>query len=46
MTRLVLDAESGQVHYGLRLPGAEVAPERGSQHCQHCLKLLALHENH
>jgi uncharacterized protein (DUF58 family) len=45
MTRLVLDAEGGQGHYGLRLPGVEVAPERGSSHCQHCLKLLALYEH-
>lgn len=44
MTRLVLDAEAGHSHYGVRLPGVEVAPERGNQHLQHCLKLLALHE--
>jgi uncharacterized protein (DUF58 family) len=43
MTRLVLDAEAGPCQYGLRLPGLEIAPERGHQHCQHCLKALALH---
>ena len=43
MTRLVLDAEASQRHYGLRLPHVDIAPDHGSRHYQQCLKALALH---
>ena len=44
MTRLVIEAEASHRNYGLRLPHSEIAPERGNQHYQHCLKALALYE--
>ncbi len=31
------------VHYGLRLPGRDIAPDRGEAHRQTCLEALALH---
>jgi uncharacterized protein (DUF58 family) len=31
------------VHYGLRLPGVEIAPGRGEAHRGACLQALALH---
>ena len=40
----VLAAERGGAHYGLRLPGREVAPGRGDVHRAACLEALALHE--
>ncbi|UCB53874.1 MAG: DUF58 domain-containing protein [Thiotrichales bacterium] len=43
MARLVIDAEAGQWHYGLRLPGVEISPDHGVRHYQHCLKTLALY---
>jgi uncharacterized protein (DUF58 family) len=40
----VLAAErGGGVHYGLRLPGIELAPGRGDAHAAACLQALALH---
>jgi uncharacterized protein (DUF58 family) len=38
----VLAAERGGTHYGLRLPGAEIAPARGDAHRTACLEALAL----
>ena len=46
MTRLVLRAEAEQRHYGLRLPGTEIAPDKGNDHLQRCLKMLALYGTH
>jgi uncharacterized protein (DUF58 family) len=43
MTRLVMDAEAGQRHYGLRMPNTELTPGHGSRHYQQCLKTLALY---
>ena len=40
----VLAAERGGAHYGLRLPGREIAPARGESHRTACLEALALHE--
>src|SRR5882672_3125527 len=39
----VLDAERAGVHYGLRLPGVEIAPGRGEAQSGACLQALALH---
>ncbi len=38
----VLDAEAAGATYGLRLPGAELDPERGARHQAACLAALAL----
>lgn len=38
----VLAAERMGAHYGLRLPGVEIAPARGDAHRAACLKALAL----
>jgi uncharacterized protein (DUF58 family) len=38
----VLAAERGGAHYGLRLPGVEIAPARGDAHRTACLEALAL----
>lgn len=40
----VLAAERDGAHYGLRLPGAEIAPGRGEAHRAACLEALALYE--
>jgi uncharacterized protein (DUF58 family) len=40
----VLEAERGGALYGLRLPSAEIAPNRGDAHCATCLQALALYE--
>ena len=40
----VLAAERTGVHYGLRLPGAEIPPGRGELHRAACLQALALYE--
>ena len=40
----VLAAERAGAHYGLRLPGSEIAPARGDAHRAACLEALALHE--
>jgi uncharacterized protein (DUF58 family) len=38
----VLAAERSGAHYGLRLPGVEIAPARGDSHAAACLQALAL----
>lgn len=43
LCRWLLDAESGGLLYGLRLPGVEIAPGNGLQHRERCLAALALH---
>jgi uncharacterized protein (DUF58 family) len=40
----VLAAERAGAHYGLRLPGVEIAPARGDTHCGACLQALALYQ--
>lgn len=42
LARWVLDAEGAHASYGLRLPGARIAPSRGPGHQYACLKALAL----
>ena len=44
LTGWVLAAERGGAHYGLRLPGIELAPGRGDAQRAACLEALALHE--
>jgi uncharacterized protein (DUF58 family) len=39
----VLAAERDGIHYGLRLPGVEIAPAHGEPHAASCLKALALY---
>jgi len=39
----VLAAERAGAHYGLRLPGVEIAPARGDLHRAACLQALALY---
>jgi uncharacterized protein (DUF58 family) len=39
----VLAAERGGAHYGLRIPGTELAPARGDSHAAACLQALALY---
>ncbi|HYR36758.1 MAG TPA: DUF58 domain-containing protein [Burkholderiales bacterium] len=41
----VLEAERSGVHYGLRLPGVEIAPGRGDAQRAACLQALALYED-
>jgi len=40
----VLAAERSGAHYGLRLPGTELAPARGDAHRSACLEALALYQ--
>ena len=40
----VLAAERAGAHYGLRLPGSEIAPRRGDSHSAACLQALALYQ--
>jgi len=40
----VLAAERSGAHYGLRLPGVELAPARGDAHRTACLEALALYQ--
>lgn len=42
LTRWVLDADTQGLHYGLRLPGSEMAPGQGRKHRAECLRALAL----
>jgi uncharacterized protein (DUF58 family) len=42
LCRWVLDAEHGQMEYGLRLPGTVVNPGSGVEHQHRCLEALAL----
>jgi uncharacterized protein (DUF58 family) len=41
LTRLVIDAEAEGRSFGLRLPGIELPPTTGEDHCQRCLAVLA-----
>ena len=41
----VLAAERSGTHYGLRLPGVEIAPGRGDAHHATCLQALALYHS-
>ena len=43
LARWVVDAEAGGERYGLTLPGAEFAPNRGPEHRHRCLAALALY---
>lgn len=43
LTRWVIDAESKNLTYGLRLPGKFIPPASGSAHRAECLMALALH---
>ena len=40
----VIAAERAGARYGLRLPGGQLAPDRGDAHRAACLEMLALHE--
>ena len=42
LTRWVLDADRRGLHYGLRLPDAELPPSHGVAHRAECLRALAL----
>lgn len=42
LTGLVVQADDAGLNYGLRLPGVEIAPARGSAHRLDCLTALAL----
>jgi uncharacterized protein (DUF58 family) len=42
MTRWVLDAEIESMRYGIELPAARIAPDRGPSHRAACLEALAL----
>ncbi len=41
----VLQAEAGQMHYGLAIPGARIDPHRGLDHRNQCLNALALFDD-
>lgn len=43
LTQMVIDANSKDYHYGLRLPEVEIAPDIGNAHYHQCLKQLALY---
>ena len=43
LTGWVLGAEQAGLHYGLRLPGREIAPGSGDTHRTACLEALAMH---
>ena len=44
LCRAILDAEKGNIRYGLRLSnGVNINPNQGKAHCHHCLKALALY---
>ena len=42
LARWVVDAEAHGERYGLTLPGAQIAPDRGPEHRHRCLAALAL----
>ncbi|MEO7345298.1 MAG: DUF58 domain-containing protein, partial [Methylotenera sp.] len=42
LTRWVLDANSQQLKYGLRLPNKSINPNTGDSHYHQCLTALAL----
>jgi uncharacterized protein (DUF58 family) len=41
LTRLVIDAETAGLSFGLRLPGVELPPMAGQDHAHRCLAILA-----
>jgi uncharacterized protein (DUF58 family) len=41
LCRWILDSETAQNPYGLRIPGTEITPARGAQHRSACLRALA-----
>lgn len=43
LTRWILDADAQGLHYGLRLPGLELAPNHGLRHRTESLRALALY---
>jgi uncharacterized protein (DUF58 family) len=43
LARWVVDAEAARLTYGLRLPGASIAPGQGPAHRHQCLRALALY---
>ena len=43
LVRWVLDADEQSLHYGLRLPGSEIAPQHNGIHRAECLRALALY---
>jgi uncharacterized protein (DUF58 family) len=43
LTRWVLDCESGDIRYGLRLGAVTIEPDHGEAHCEHCLTALAIY---
>lgn len=42
LCRWVIECHAGGLHYGLRLPGVEIAPSGGDAHRDRCLQVLAL----
>ncbi|OIQ90493.1 hypothetical protein GALL_275730 [mine drainage metagenome] len=44
LTRWVCDADAAGAYWGLRLPGAALAPARGGEHYRACLRALALYD--
>lgn len=44
LTRWVLEAHVAALHFGLRLPGIEIAPASGTTHRNRCLEALALYQ--
>jgi len=42
LCRMVIDADSQNISYGLHLPGTSISPSSGLRHKQVCLKALAL----
>ncbi|MDB6089707.1 MAG: hypothetical protein JWN85_2491 [Gammaproteobacteria bacterium] len=45
LARWVLDAEARGERYGLELPGAQIPPDRGTDHRHRCLAALALYND-
>ncbi len=41
----ILQAQSGQIDYGLQLPGTSIEPANGDAHQHQCLRALALYGN-
>ena len=44
IARWIVDAEDSGDRYGLEIPGAHIAPDRGADHRHRCLAALALYE--
>ncbi len=45
LTHLVIQIDRMNIAYGLRLPGREIAPDKGANHKHNCLKALALYND-